>query len=955
MQLPPAFPHAVRQGPPCDASIHRDARLVRLLGEIRTACGSIEAARIVCHGLRALMGSEPSFEHGDVTPVRGVPLSPEAILAKWARHEFVDSLSIATLALQLLVESGVDCRLIEFSEGRTHWSRTRAGLELWHELQSAWFLLDPSTGLVFNRSNGFLPAGELRDSRESGSRFEVTPLIHPLPVTPVGRHELLYAERVRELYVALSPYAWEAAREQLHWGLVEQPNRHRFDLVARRELAGVTAVLLSIYLLLLLLVQLRASSHAVGPGCLESSRACEVGRVSENRRSLLRSMLAAARGHVTWLASRLLPVLAILRHGIDWTSSSVIRLWTSLGTARARVLTSVLLLGKGVALYLGLAARAVVEPARKVHGYWQRLDGSREVSRRPRLSVFVGTLLLGSALLVLHVAVSDISLEEDAFIGFRFARNLALGHGLCFNAEAPPVEGFSNTLWLLLLAAGFKVWPDMVQVSLALALLFGMLQLALVAWMACRAGDGAWFPVLMLATNISFAHSITSGLETPLCSFLTLLAACLWIAELPKPSDGQLAMTSVVCWFVTLARADGWFLFVGLSFIRVVSGGGRTAGRSLRYWWCPYMALTSAYLAVRWSYFGSVVPYIYYGRLLHQRGELVERLLPGLQYLAAALLWNPSLLMGLAGLGLIVRLRSMARLSLAVMLQFALVVLVGGDAGYITYYRFIMPAAGLMALLAHRAYVELAIPGRKTAVAGATLALVLAGNLQVLPGYSDCYIFQINPLVVSVSQGLAGFSDALQRFSRSFARGEAHYASHTFDGSVSTHLSRSVDTDGELGCDQAGKMAYFWNGPFFDLGGLVMPGPPGGQFLLEAHHRPRWYLLVFEQLRDHWPALARSGYRIERVYASGSGGLDYLRYCLLVRSGKEGVRMTPSLFDRVDLRWWLLPKERIVLMIDGEGAVVDGPRRSVDYPGTGSLVPPYVAWLENSFWSRSGP
>ena len=42
---------------------------------------------------------------------------------------------------------------------------------------------------------------------------------------------------------------------------------------------------------------------------------------------------------------------------------------------------------------------------------------------------------------------------DDAFISFRYARHLAEGHGLCFNVgENPRVEGYSNFLWILVLA-----------------------------------------------------------------------------------------------------------------------------------------------------------------------------------------------------------------------------------------------------------------------------------------------------------------------------------------------------------------------------------------------------------------------------------------------------------------------------------------------------------------------
>ncbi len=46
---------------------------------------------------------------------------------------------------------------------------------------------------------------------------------------------------------------------------------------------------------------------------------------------------------------------------------------------------------------------------------------------------------------------------DDAFITFRYAENLANGHGLVFNPGGEAVEGYSNFLWLLVLALFYKI------------------------------------------------------------------------------------------------------------------------------------------------------------------------------------------------------------------------------------------------------------------------------------------------------------------------------------------------------------------------------------------------------------------------------------------------------------------------------------------------------------------
>src|SRR5262245_49795700 len=47
-------------------------------------------------------------------------------------------------------------------------------------------------------------------------------------------------------------------------------------------------------------------------------------------------------------------------------------------------------------------------------------------------------------------------LGDDAFISFRYARNLSDGSGLVWNPDER-VEGYTNFSWVLLLAAGMRI------------------------------------------------------------------------------------------------------------------------------------------------------------------------------------------------------------------------------------------------------------------------------------------------------------------------------------------------------------------------------------------------------------------------------------------------------------------------------------------------------------------
>jgi len=45
------------------------------------------------------------------------------------------------------------------------------------------------------------------------------------------------------------------------------------------------------------------------------------------------------------------------------------------------------------------------------------------------------------------------SLGDDAMISMRYARNFVQGHGLVWNAGERPVEGYTNLLWVVVMAA----------------------------------------------------------------------------------------------------------------------------------------------------------------------------------------------------------------------------------------------------------------------------------------------------------------------------------------------------------------------------------------------------------------------------------------------------------------------------------------------------------------------
>ncbi|WP_043536621.1 hypothetical protein [Saccharomonospora cyanea] len=177
---------------------------------------------------------------------------------------------------------------------------------------------------------------------------------------------------------------------------------------------------------------------------------------------------------------------------------------------------------------------------------------ARRARFAPIASVSAGTALIG-----VHASLYGNWLIDDAAITFAYARSFAEGLGPVVQPGAPPVEGYSNPTWLLLLVLGrftglfdngtlFGV-PDYVLFPKALALLCcaGILTLSYVAARKVFS-TLAWVVPLatgaVLAAIPSFVIWAFSGLENPLYALLLVgQAVLLFCAVL----DNRLLTTKV--------------------------------------------------------------------------------------------------------------------------------------------------------------------------------------------------------------------------------------------------------------------------------------------------------------------------------------------------------------------------------------------------------------------------
>jgi hypothetical protein len=206
-------------------------------------------------------------------------------------------------------------------------------------------------------------------------------------------------------------------------------------------------------------------------------------------------------------------------------------------------------------------------------------------------------------------------LSDDAFISFRYARNWVDGNGLVFNV-GERVEGYTNFLWVVLLAIPYTVGIDIPTTAVVLCLGSQIGVLIMTTRMIRRlAPEGRPVVVslaaIVLATSYLTATYATGGLETTFGAFLVLLAIDL-VTRITEPGRSRAIklMWAGLCLIAaTMAHPDHAIFYVALGGVLLVR---RVPIKELLWYAAPFVIIFVPYFLIRWSYYGLPLPNTYY-------------------------------------------------------------------------------------------------------------------------------------------------------------------------------------------------------------------------------------------------------------------------------------------------------------------------------------------------------
>ena len=315
-------------------------------------------------------------------------------------------------------------------------------------------------------------------------------------------------------------------------------------------------------------------------------------------------------------------------------------------------------------------------------------DGG-SLSRRIHLVVglFLPMCLMGWQMWRVHAFTVD-----DAYITFRYARNLADGHGLVYNV-GQAIEGYTNFSLTVVLGAGMAMGIDPHPLSKLLGAGAALGTLVVVYRITDRLQPLSALPCVatwLLASSAAFTNWAVFGMESTIFAFLVMLGTLLMFRE-TDAGEGYVR-SGLVFALAGLTRPEAP-MYLGLPMLLL---GRKFLSRQNIMRGLVFLGPIVIHLLWRKMYYGDWVP----ATLGAKTGDLSLQLKRGRGYMTHWLEHaGPVVWLGLYGIGMSIarRSREMGTLSLVGVCGIVYIILVGGD--WMSYSRFMVPVEPYVYLL----------------------------------------------------------------------------------------------------------------------------------------------------------------------------------------------------------------------------------------------------------------
>ncbi len=243
----------------------------------------------------------------------------------------------------------------------------------------------------------------------------------------------------------------------------------------------------------------------------------------------------------------------------------------------------------------------------------------------PQLSRFINgrfNLITGAVIFsLLCLAWHNRFIQDDAFISFRYADNLARGFGLVWN-PGEHIEGYTNFLWTCIMSGAIYAHMDPILCSQILGMAFFFCSLLFtfkLSQLIFQSGGMGLLTILFLGTNYTFSCYATGGLETQMQASLFVMSAyfCLRNVVAKRWSPASLLLLSALLTCAVLTRLDSALLVVVIGFTTAVCllREDRTTNEKflrVALFVVPMLLCITCWFLWKRTYYGGIFPNTFY-------------------------------------------------------------------------------------------------------------------------------------------------------------------------------------------------------------------------------------------------------------------------------------------------------------------------------------------------------
>jgi len=167
---------------------------------------------------------------------------------------------------------------------------------------------------------------------------------------------------------------------------------------------------------------------------------------------------------------------------------------------------------------------------------------------------------------------SSVLTIDDAFISFRYSMRLAEGQGFSWNIGEAPIEGYSNLLWVIVMAVFEVIGANLPTSAFWVSGILLIVTACLVFWGVNRYTHPvfAFIVAIALFTSDAILLSFLSGLETSLYAFLIAVSLVLCTNfEFVENRLLRVFQIMMLC-LLSITRFEGFVLALLIAFTSMV-------------------------------------------------------------------------------------------------------------------------------------------------------------------------------------------------------------------------------------------------------------------------------------------------------------------------------------------------------------------------------------------------